>query len=75
MRSVVLTATRAGVEAVVAQQFEVARRILAAGLVPIIEPEVDIHSPDKAATEKLLKVRPARATSTAWPRGRTSCSS
>jgi fructose-bisphosphate aldolase class I len=56
MRSVVLTANHAGVEAVVTQQFEVARRILAAGLVPIIEPEVDIHSPEKAATEKLLKV-------------------
>ena len=41
--------------AAVAQQFDVARRILAAGLVPIIEPEVDIHSPEKAAAEKLLK--------------------
>ncbi len=39
----------------VAQQFDVARQILAVGLVPIIEPEVDIHSPEKAATEKLLK--------------------
>jgi fructose-bisphosphate aldolase, class I len=55
MRSVVLTADDTGVDAVVAQQFDVARRILAAGLVPIIEPEVDIHSPEKAATEKLLK--------------------
>jgi fructose-bisphosphate aldolase class I len=55
MRSVVLTADRAGVDAVVAQQFDVARRILAAGLVPIIEPEVDITSPEKAAAEKLLK--------------------
>jgi fructose-bisphosphate aldolase class I len=55
MRSVVLTADETGVGAVVAQQFDVARRILAAGLVPIIEPEVDIHSPEKAATEKLLK--------------------
>ncbi len=55
MRSVVLTADPAGVEAVVAQQFAVARQILAAGLVPIIEPEVDIHSPEKSATEKLLK--------------------
>jgi fructose-bisphosphate aldolase class I len=54
MRSVVLTADQAGVDAVVAQQFGVARRILAAGLVPIIEPEVDINSPEKAATEKLL---------------------
>jgi fructose-bisphosphate aldolase class I len=55
MRSVLLTADARGVDAVVAQQFDVARQILAGGLVPIIEPEVDIHSPDKAATEKLLK--------------------
>ncbi len=54
MRSVVLTADATGVEAVVAQQFEIARQILSAGLVPIIEPEVDIHSPEKAATEELL---------------------
>lgn len=54
MRSVVLTAN-GGIEAVVAQQFELARQILAAGLVPIIEPEVDIHSPSKAEAEKLLK--------------------
>ena len=55
MRSVVLTADATGIETVVAQQLEVARRILAAGLVPIIEPEVDIHSPDKAAAETLLR--------------------
>jgi fructose-bisphosphate aldolase class I len=55
MRSVLLTADEIGVNAVVAQQFDLARQILAAGLVPIIEPEVDIHSPDKAATEGLLK--------------------
>ncbi|HSO63853.1 MAG TPA: fructose bisphosphate aldolase [Ornithinibacter sp.] len=55
MRSVVLMADAAGVEAVVAQQLDVARRILSAGLVPIIEPEVDIHSPEKAAAERLLK--------------------
>jgi fructose-bisphosphate aldolase class I len=55
MRSVVKTADEAGVDAVVGQQFETARTILDAGLVPIIEPEVDIHSPEKAATEKLLK--------------------
>jgi fructose-bisphosphate aldolase, class I len=55
MRSVVLTADAAGVEAVAEQQFEVARQILGAGLVPIIEPEVDIHSPDKAAAESLLQ--------------------
>jgi fructose-bisphosphate aldolase, class I len=55
MRSVVKTADRAGVDAVTDQQFQLAGRILAAGLVPIIEPEVDIHSPEKAATEMLLK--------------------
>jgi fructose-bisphosphate aldolase, class I len=55
MRSVLLAADPAGVEAVVSQQFQIARRILGHDLVPIIEPEVDIHSPQKAATEKLLK--------------------
>lgn len=55
MRSVVKQANEAGVEAVVAQQFEVGKQILAAGLMPIIEPEVDIHCPDKAAAEDLLK--------------------
>lgn len=55
MRSVVVLADSTGIETVVAQQFEVARRILAAGLVPIIEPEVDIHSPEKARAETLLR--------------------
>ncbi len=55
MRSVIKEANPAGVEAVVAQQFEVAQQILGAGLVPIIEPEVDIHSPEKQAAEELLK--------------------
>ncbi len=55
MRSVVGTANQAGVDAIVDQQFEIGRQILAAGLVPIIEPEVDIHSPDKSAAEKMLK--------------------
>jgi len=55
MRSVIKQGDATGVEAVVAQQFEVASRILAAGLVPIIEPEVDIKSPTKADAEKLLK--------------------
>jgi fructose-bisphosphate aldolase class I len=55
MRSVIKLADPAGVRAVAAQQFEVGRRILAAGLVPIIEPEVDIHSPQKAAAEQLLR--------------------
>ena len=55
MRSVIKTANQAGVDAVVAQQFEIGRQIVDAGLVPIIEPEVDINSPAKAATEELLK--------------------
>jgi fructose-bisphosphate aldolase, class I len=54
MRSVILHANPAGVEAIVAQQFSVAREILGAGLVPIIEPEIDINAPDKAAAEALL---------------------
>ena len=55
MRSVVLHADQAGVDAVVDQQFEVGKQILAAGLMPIIEPEVDINSPTKAEAEELLK--------------------
>ena len=55
MRSVIKLANKAGIEAVVEQQFEVGRQILAAGLVPIIEPEVDINSPEKSAAEDLLK--------------------
>jgi len=53
MRSLI-TLSGKGIDAVVDQQFTVAREILAAGLVPIIEPEVDIHSPDKAAAEVQL---------------------
>jgi fructose-bisphosphate aldolase class I len=55
MRSVINQANAAGVQAVVNQQFEVAAQILAAGLVPIVEPEVDIRCPEKAAAEALLK--------------------
>jgi len=55
MRSVIKQADKAGIQAVVDQQFEIARQIVAAGLVPIIEPEVDIKCPDKAAAETLLK--------------------
>src|SRR5277367_1157248 len=55
MRSVINQANAIGVKAVVRQQFEVAAQILAAGLVPIIEPEVDIHCPEKAKAEALLK--------------------
>ncbi len=56
MRSVVKLANHQGIKDVVAQQFEVGKQILAAGLVPIIEPEVDIHSPQKAEAEALLKL-------------------
>ena len=55
MRSVIKTANADGVNAVVDQQFEIGLRIVAAGLVPIIEPEVDIASPQKAEAEVLLK--------------------
>ena len=54
MRSVILGADPEGVRAVVDQQFEIAERISATGLVPIIEPEVDIHAADKAEAEELL---------------------
>ena len=55
MRSVIKQANPAGIKAVVDQQFAVAKQIIAAGLVPIIEPEVDIKCPDKAGAEDLLK--------------------
>ena len=55
MRSVIKVADAAGVGAVVDQQFEVGRQIVDAGLVPIIEPEVDINSPSKAEAEELLR--------------------
>ncbi len=55
MRSVIKHADEKGVAAIVKQQFEIAKQIIAAGLVPIIEPEVDIHCPDKAEAEQLLK--------------------
>jgi fructose-bisphosphate aldolase class I len=55
MRSVVKLADTAGIDAIVAQQFTIGRQILEAGLVPILEPEVDIHSPQKGAAETLLK--------------------
>jgi len=55
MRSVIKHANAKGVEDVVTQQFALGKQILAAGLVPIIEPEVDIHATDKEAAERLLK--------------------
>jgi fructose-bisphosphate aldolase, class I len=55
MRSVIKHANEAGIKEIVNQQFEVAAQIIAAGLMPIVEPEVDIHSPEKAKAEGLLK--------------------
>jgi fructose-bisphosphate aldolase, class I len=55
MRSVIQRANPAGIKNVVHQQFEVARRIIDTGLVPIVEPEVDIHCPQKPRAEALLK--------------------
>ena len=55
MRSVIKQAEADGIKAIAAQQFEIGKRIADAGLVPIIEPEVDIHCPEKAAAEAILK--------------------
>ena len=55
MRSVIKHANAAGIEEVVQQQFAIGKQILAAGLMPIIEPEVDIHATDKQGAERLLK--------------------
>ncbi|WP_420839758.1 fructose bisphosphate aldolase [Colwellia maritima] len=55
MRSVIKLANPQGIDDVVAQQFTIAKQILAKGLIPIIEPEIDINSPEKAAAESLLK--------------------
>ena len=55
MRSFIRQASQAGIAAVVDQQFELAQQIMAAGLIPIIEPEIDIHSPEKGDAEHVLK--------------------
>jgi fructose-bisphosphate aldolase class I len=55
MRSFVKQANQEGIQEIVNQQFEAARQIIAADLVPIIEPEIDIHCPEKAKAEGLLK--------------------
>jgi fructose-bisphosphate aldolase class I len=55
MRSVALLADKSGMKELIDQQFAIAHQIIAAGLVPIVEPEIDIHSPQKAAAEVLLK--------------------
>ncbi len=54
-RSVIKQASPTGIKSIVGQQFEMARQIIAAGLVPIVEPEVDIHCPKKSDAEQLLK--------------------
>jgi fructose-bisphosphate aldolase class I len=55
MRSVIKQADDAGIKNIVIQQFEIARQIISANLVPIIEPEIDIHCPEKGKAEQLLK--------------------
>jgi len=55
MRSFIKQANRSGIKDIATQQFEAARQIIAAGLVPIVEAEVDIHCPEKAKAEELLK--------------------
>jgi fructose-bisphosphate aldolase class I len=55
MRSVIKSADEKGIQRVVDQQFDIAKQILDHGLVPIIEPEVDINSPDKARSEEILR--------------------
>lgn len=57
MRSVIEKATESGIKEVVCQQFELANRILKAGLIPIIEPEVDIHCPEKEKAEDILRAQ------------------
>jgi fructose-bisphosphate aldolase class I len=55
MRSFIRLGSRTGIKAVIDQQFQLADLIMAAGLVPIIEPEIDIHSPEKGKAEEILK--------------------
>mgnify|MGYP002797353243 FL=1 len=55
IRSVIKSANEEGIKAIVAQQFDIAKKILSYGLIPIIEPEVDIHSVDKEKCEEILK--------------------
>jgi len=55
MRSVIKQADEAGIKDIVNQQFDIAAQIIAAGLMPIVEPEIDIHCPEKAKAEGLLK--------------------
>jgi len=70
MRSVVKHADAQGIEDVVKQQFTVGKQILAAGLMPIIEPEVDIHATDKQGAERLLKTAILKHLDTLGPQER-----
>jgi len=65
MRSFIKQDDGAGIKDIVAQQFEIARQIIAADLVPIVEPEVDIHCPEKAKAEELLKAAVSKSSRTA----------
>ncbi len=56
MRSVIKLANSAGIESALDQQFAIAQEVISTGLIPIIEPEVDIESPEKAAAEKILLI-------------------
>src|SRR5438874_9444698 len=55
MRSVIKQADQAGIKDIVSQQFEIGQQIISANLVPILEPEIDIHCPEKGKAEQLLK--------------------
>ena len=61
MRSVIKEANKEGIRAVVDQQFEIAKRVYEAGLIPIVEPEIDINIPDKQEAEAILKEELVRA--------------
>lgn len=60
MRSFIQEANQSGIKEVVEQQFDLAKQIFAAGLIPIIEPEIDIDSPQKAEAEQILKIEISR---------------
>ena len=72
MRSVINDADKGGIQAIVDQQFEIGAQISAAGLVPILEPEVSIKSPHKEEAEALLATRSSRASTRCLPT-RPSC--
>ncbi len=75
MRSVIKEANQAGVDAIVDQQFDYGEKIRAAGLVPILEPEVSIGSPTKPQAEAMLRPTRSPSTSTSSRPTPGSCSS